>query len=125
MSTEQPLSRGLSEYFQFIIALIMVLALVVFLAILYDKDKFDEAQTVVATFGAFVGVIIGFYFGQKPVQQLARQASRAEEEKEKSENKYDSASNDYKLMMENLRKETKEKLNKQIDELDKLLGGNE
>ena len=68
---------SLNENYQFIIALIMIISLVVFLAILYSTGEFDKAEKLIATFGAFVGVIIGFYFGQKPVQNLTKQVSEA------------------------------------------------
>ena len=77
MSTEPPENKSFSEYFQFIIAMIMIISLVVFLAILYYNENFDYAEKLIATFGAFVGVIIGFYFGQKPIQNLTKQVSQA------------------------------------------------
>ena len=68
---------SLNENYQFILALIMIVSLVVFLAILYNNGDFENAEKLIATFGAFVGVIIGFYFGQKPVQNLTKQVSEA------------------------------------------------
>jgi len=78
MSTETGGKKlSLNENYQFILALIMIVSLVVFLAILYNTGEFDKAEKLIATFGAFVGVIIGFYFGQKTVKNLTKQVSEA------------------------------------------------
>jgi|CXWL01.1.fsa_nt_gi hypothetical protein len=69
------ISQTINGNFQFIIALIMVSALVVFLGILYATQQFGYAETLIATFGTFVSLIIGFYFGQKPIQNLTQQVA--------------------------------------------------
>ena len=37
----------------------------------------QEAKDVLTMLGAFVGTIVGFYFGQRPVQNLTQQVATA------------------------------------------------
>ena len=66
------------ELFQFIIAMIIIISFTVFVYIVlsvqtYDKNKFDSSYQLIAMLAPFLGTIIGFYFGQKPVQHLTGQ----------------------------------------------------
>ncbi len=76
---------NLSEHYQFIIAIVVIVSLIVFLAILYNNKSFDYAEKMIATFGAFVGTIIGYFFGQRPVQNLQNQVVAAIEQKKEIE----------------------------------------
>ena len=62
------------ETYQFVIAVIIVLPLAVIMAILTYTARFSDAGTVLSSYGALVGAVLGFYFGQKPGQSIAQQA---------------------------------------------------
>ena len=52
------------------------------IVILDDSVKFDDSFQILSMTAPFVGTIIGFYFGQKPTQNLTKQVVQATSDKE-------------------------------------------
>lgn len=75
-----------TEKFQFIIALIIIVPFMAYVGIFHASNMTDEAKDILTMLGVFVGTIVGFYFGQKPVQSLTRQVVNANTEVEKTKN---------------------------------------
>jgi len=67
----------MNDKYQFIIALIIIVPFISYIGIFYWNDMAPEAKDILTTLGAFVGTIVGFYFGQRPVQNLTKQVSDA------------------------------------------------
>ncbi len=70
-------SRHINDNHQFTISLIIIVPFVSYIGLFHAFGLGSEAKEIMATLGAFVGTIVGFYFGQRPVQNLARQVSEA------------------------------------------------
>ena len=51
-----------------------------------ECEKFQGIQTLTATLGPIIAGIVGFYFGQKPTQELAKQNQEISTEKDKYKN---------------------------------------
>jgi len=74
-------SPRLTDWFQFIIALIIILSFTLFVILSYPQfldgdDKLsDKNYEIITLIAPFLGTIIGFYFGQKPVRDLTTQVS--------------------------------------------------
>jgi hypothetical protein len=60
---------GISEYLQFIFAMTVVVAFLLLLGLNFPADA-QMAQTIFTGFIAWIGAIVGFYFGQKPVRDI-------------------------------------------------------
>ena len=69
------LSTSKTDKFQFILALVIVIPFVVYVGIFHAYNLTQEAKDILAMLGAFVGTIVGFYFGQRPVQNLTQQVA--------------------------------------------------
>lgn len=66
------------EWFQFIIALVIIISFTIFVGkAIWDNPEFEDSFKIIAIIAPFVGTIIGFYFGQKPIQNLTQQVVRA------------------------------------------------
>lgn len=66
------------DLFQFFIALIVIISFTAFVAqVIVHNSDFDNSFKILAMIAPFVGTIIGFYFGQKPVQGLTQQVTTA------------------------------------------------
>ena len=68
-----------SEVFTFIIA---ILTVSIFAILLYNYFPTDQkiAQGIFTGFMAWIGSIIGFYFGQKPVREVLTRLQESEKE---------------------------------------------
>lgn len=123
--------QTLKEHYSFIIALVVIIPFMTFFGVvLLYLQNMEMLEKLTALLSGFVAAVLGYFFGQRPVQELARQVSRAEEEKEEIEgDAEDEGAKLNRLIKENrkLEKEiTKGKINKDIiEELDKLLKRNE
>ncbi|TET89495.1 MAG: hypothetical protein E3J35_09695 [Methanomassiliicoccales archaeon] len=75
----------MSEYLQFGVAIVLIFGFFVLLAAHFPSDA-QMAQSIFVGFIAWIGSIIGFYFGQKPVMQLTTRLEEqiSETEKKKS-----------------------------------------
>ena len=62
----------LTEGHQFIIAMFLISVFFVLLIAHFPSDA-QMAQTIFVGFIAWIGAIIGFYFGQRPVKEVAGQ----------------------------------------------------
>ncbi|MCK5290654.1 MAG: hypothetical protein KAR39_01390 [Thermoplasmata archaeon] len=74
---------GISEYLQFIFAMTVVVAFFLLLGLHFPADA-QMGQTIFTGFIAWIGAIVGFYFGQKPVKDIT---NRLEEQIEKTTDK--------------------------------------
>lgn len=69
------------EWFQFIIALIVIVPFMIYIGIFYASGMTQEAKDILTMLGVFVGAIVGFYFGQKPIQSLTKQVEKESSQK--------------------------------------------
>lgn len=70
------------DWFQFTIALVVIMSFSFFVGIIiWGEENFDNSFKTIALIAPFVGTIIGFYFGQKPIQGLTQQVSEATTQK--------------------------------------------
>ncbi|CAD6526802.1 hypothetical protein NMT12_90137 [metagenome] len=70
------------NWFQFVIAITVISAfLYLVFSILPQSKTFENSIQLISLVATFVGMIIGFYFGQKPVQELSSQVSDVTSEK--------------------------------------------
>ena len=69
---QEPRKNGLA----FILAIILLNAFVVFfgMTLFYPNMGIDTAGKVAAIFGGWVGAVIGYYFGAKPIEKLQEEA---------------------------------------------------
>lgn len=74
------------RHYVFVIAAMLVGAYVLFYGItMYAegaKNEYKGIETITTSMSPIIGAIIGFYFGQRPIQQLTRQAAQESSEKE-------------------------------------------
>jgi len=66
-----------TEWFQFIVSLVIIVPFIAYIGIFHWFQMTQEAKDVLTMLGAFVGTIVGFYFGQRPVQNLTQQVATA------------------------------------------------
>ena len=84
---ERPLSRMqtasyiLERHHAFILAIVIIVAFLVFYALALDERQVNGehrgVERVTSTLGPIVASIIGFYFGQRPIRAIARNAEEA------------------------------------------------
>jgi uncharacterized protein HemX len=109
-SDEQSKSRR-----SFTLALVVVVPFMIYFGIvlLYFKDAV-LLEKMTALLGGFVAAVLGYYFGQRPVQNLTQQLSRAtaekEETKRRAEEAVDTANSDV------------NSLNEELENIKRLLG---
>ena len=75
---------GINDKYQFVIAMTIIVPFISFIGIFYWNDMTSQAKDILTTLGALVGTIVGFYFGQRPIQSLTQQVSEAKSETEKT-----------------------------------------
>ena len=79
--------RGLmKEHYSFVIALIVVIPFMIFFGVVLLVFK-DAAllEKMTALLSGLVAAVIGYYFGQRPVQELSNQVKTAQQEKHNKE----------------------------------------
>jgi ABC-type antimicrobial peptide transport system permease subunit len=69
----------ISEAFIFVIALAIISIFAIVLIIYFPADE-EVAQGIFTAFMAWIGAIIGFYFGQKPVRDVITRLEEKSEE---------------------------------------------
>ncbi len=67
----------INDHFPFIIAIIIVISYVLLLGIALNSYGLDGIERLSAIYSGFVAAVLGYYFGQKPVQTLT---NKVEEE---------------------------------------------
>lgn len=82
-ATNESKNNTKPDYFQFILALVIVVPFVIYIGLFQLSNMTQQAKDVLSMMGAFVGTIVGFYFGQKPVQNLTKQVQQESSEKTK------------------------------------------
>jgi len=70
-----------TEWFQFIIAMVIIIPFMAYVGIFHAANMTQEAKDILSMLGAFVGTIVGFYFGQRPIQSLTKQIQKESSEK--------------------------------------------
>ena len=109
------------ETYQFVIAIIIVLPLVVIVSILTYTGSFASAGTVMSSYGALVGAVLGFYFGQKPGQSIAQHAVA---QSQANANAADQVLGDAQAKVQSQAQEL-ENIKSQLDAMKELLGQGE
>ena len=87
----------LSDFGAFIIALIVIVAFIYFTYVILNQVKsFEQFKDIAAIWGVWVGSVIGYFFGSRPVDILSRRVSGllndldiSDEEREKDLKKSD------------------------------------
>lgn len=87
MSNKKDIVVGLSKHHSFILALVFIIGFLLFYYIALInacviKSDTSGIQIVASTLGPIVASIIGYYFGQRPLQPIADEARNARNEKE-------------------------------------------
>jgi hypothetical protein len=82
-----PSIQSIQTHYTFVIAIIVIVAFLYFYGVVLSSggsgvNAFEGIEKVSATLGPIVAAIIGYYFGQRPVQQLAEQARNAANERD-------------------------------------------
>ena len=70
----------------FILALIIISSYIVYFGIVLftmQENSFEGVKNISATFGTIVASVIGYYFGNRPVQAASKQAEVAQGERDK------------------------------------------
>ena len=70
-----------TEWFQFIIALIIIVPFMIYVGAFHASGMTQEAKDILTMLGVFVGAIVGFYFGQRPIQNLTKQIEKESSQK--------------------------------------------
>ena len=66
----------LSDFGAFIIALIVIVAFIYFTYVILNQVKsFEQFKDIAAIWGVWVGSVIGYFFGSRPVDILSRRVS--------------------------------------------------
>jgi uncharacterized membrane protein len=91
MAEKSPSNSPLREDKQFLIAIAFIAGFFILMSIslvqYFVSANLEAVKLVGAVFGGWVGAIIGFYFGQKPVEQV-KQTLDAERQTTKDLTKY-------------------------------------
>lgn len=70
--------QGKGSQLVFVIALILIIPYIGFLAyLIFKAPSSPSLGDVAGTYGSIVAAVVGYYFGQKPVQDAVDQAQRA------------------------------------------------
>ncbi len=79
----------LSELYQFALAGLVISAFIVFYYMDLSRNLATTSlETIGSTFGNIVAVIIGYYFGQRPVHQLTREIETVASEKQSTKDEF-------------------------------------
>jgi len=86
----------IKESFSFAIALVLLIPFMIYFGVvlIYLQDTV-LLEKMTALLGGLVAVVIGYYFGQRPVRELTTQVKAAQEEKEKTRGRYVKATTDF------------------------------
>ncbi|GEM_PF-3449695 len=130
MSTEGQ-NTGLRDKWTYRLAVMVMLAFFVFFGIaliagvLSDPKDYDGVEKVASTLGAIAAAVIGYYFGQRPVQNLAEQVKEASSDRDRAQSgliKSGNAISDYEREIEKLKRKLQlrediiERLNNKLEE---------
>lgn len=85
--TSKPNSNK-NDVFQFVIAIIIIGSFLILLAWIYP-NKQDDGIKMINMLEGFVGMIIGFYFGQRPIHNLTKQVEDVSSKRADLETKLD------------------------------------
>lgn len=119
--SEKSKTRGIiKEHYTFGIALIVVISYMIFFGVVLIVFKdMVMLEKMTALLSGLVAAVVGYYFGQRPVQELSNQVKTAQQEKYDEKKEKETTKNQYKgskeMMAEILEDYDNQK--KQIDEL--------
>ena len=85
--TKKPADR-VREHYTFILAIIVIVSFLIFFGVvllLYKDVTLLEKMT--ALLSGFVAAVLGYFFGQRPAQEFAKQARTAESERDQMRQK--------------------------------------
>jgi len=110
----------MKEHYSFVIALIVVIPFMIFFGVvlLFFKDA-ALLEKMTALLSGLVAAVIGYYFGQRPVQELSNQVKTAQQEKDDEKKEKETTKGQYresKVMMSEIIEEY-DNQKKQIEEL--------
>jgi hypothetical protein len=77
-------------HYTFSLAIIIISAYIVFFGYVMFQNKtpgYDELKTITATFGVIVAAVVGYYFGQRPLEAAEQRAQVAAGQKAESDTK--------------------------------------
>lgn len=117
MSEKANWDDAVNDYHQFIIALIIICSFVIIVGLAVLTNAFSKAENVIMTFSAFVGTIMGFYFGQRPVRGLAQEVVTVNREKSKIKSDTENTLNETSILQNDIRL-----LKKEVESLKNLVG---
>jgi len=83
-------SEKVKTQYTFALALIIIGAYIVFFTVVMYQNptnNYEGVKTITATFGVIVASVVGYYFGQKPVESAQLRAQEAESKSEQSKAK--------------------------------------
>ena len=83
-SNKNSLLPGVNDKYQFALAVIIVAPFVGYVGIFYGFGMTAESKEILGTLGVFVGTIIGFYFAQKPIQNLTKEVAEVTSDKKEA-----------------------------------------
>lgn len=108
------------DWFQFTIALVVIVSFTIFvMKVIWNNPTFDESYKIIALVAPFVGTIIGFYFGQKPIQGLTQQIAQVTSEKQTMRNDLAEAVTNSDSLEKRL-----ERMEKRLESLNSIINGN-
>ena len=82
--SKQKTTPRINDKYQFTLAVIIVAPFVGYVGIFYGFGMHAESKEILGTLGVFVGTIIGFYFAQRPVQNLTQQVAEVTSDKKET-----------------------------------------
>lgn len=109
--------NAVNDDHQFIIALIIICSFVTIVGSAVLTDAFSKAENVIMTFSAFVGTIMGFYFGQRPIQSLTREVAKISREKSKIQSDTENTLNETSILQNDI-----QHLKNEVESLKNLVG---
>jgi len=96
--SEKSKVRGITkEHYSFVIALIVVIPFMIFFGVVLLVFK-DAAllEKMTALLSGLVAAVVGYYFGQRPVQELSNQVKTAQQEKDDEKKEKETTKGQYK-----------------------------
>jgi len=87
----------IKESFSFAIALVLLIPFMIYFGVvlIYLQDTV-LLEKLTALLGGLVAIVIGYYFGQRPLKELSNQVKTAQQEKEEEKKEKETTKSQYK-----------------------------
>ena len=87
----------IKESFSFAIALVLLIPFMIYFGVvlIYLQDTV-LLEKMTALLGGLVAIVIGYYFGQRPLKELSNQVKTAQQEKEEEKKEKETTKSQYK-----------------------------